>query len=283
MPSPSALHPPSSTMPRRGFTLMELLVVLGVIMILFGMAFPMVSTAINRGKSAECQNNLRQWGLALGMYLDDSGGVFPTDGSTGGGNLADPRSTNAWFNLLPPYVQETPMEELARTGTIRVPGAGRSMYICPSSPVERNLLADFSAKTSAGARQRTYYNSYAYNWWIDNAKPGRPDLGTLLRLSQIRSASTFVVFADSPTGHWRGGEMGGAHPGYRYSKTHPTAMAESEQGHAFRHGGRANICFADGHVRTFRKRDIWFSGMTTHHNYGGIQWNPMNDNLRGGL
>ncbi len=275
-PFPPAGHPSA-------FSLMELLVVLGVIMILFAMAFPMINAAIARGKSAECQNNLRQWGLALGMYLDDSGGVFPTDGSGAGGNVADPRNTNAWFNLLPPYVQQPTMIELERAGTIRVPGTGKSLYICPSSPAERDLLADYSRKTSAGASQRTYYNSYAYNWWIDNVKPGRPDLGTLLRLSQIRTPSLFVVFADSPTGYWRGGEMGGALPGYRYSKTHPTAMAESEHGNAFRHAGRANVCFADGHVRTFRTRDIWFSGMTTQHNYGGIQWNPMNDNLRGGF
>jgi len=104
-----------------------------------------------------------------------------------------------------------------------------------------------------------------------------------MRLSQVKNAHLFAVFADSSTGFWKGGEGGGSTPSYRYAKTIPPAMAEAEDGNAFRHAGRANVCFADGHVATYRRQDLWFKGMTEFHNYGGVQWNPLNDKLDGSL
>lgn len=270
-----------------GFTLIELLVVLFVIMILSGLSYPMVSLALAKGKSAECQNNLKQWGLALGIFLDENRGSFPTDGSSGeeggGGtyNSASPTVESAWFNVLPPYVGEKPMKDLAEQGRIRVPGSGKSMFLCPASPIEPKLLADYKPDRKGNAKQNTYYNSYGYNWWIDNAKGGHRDFSDVLRQSQIVKASIFAVFADSSTGHWQGGEGGGSLPSYRYSKLHPTSMAEPNKGHAFRHAGRANVCFLDGHVNTYRVKQIWFKGMKSADNFGGVQWNPMNERLDG--
>ncbi len=265
---------------RAGFSLIELLVVIAIIAILAAIVSPVINTAMARGKSVECQNNLKQWGLALGMYLDEHNGVFPTDGSKVGGNVADPMSTNAWFNLLPPYVGQSTMAQMRDNGRIAVPGGGKSMFICPASPIEGKLLADYNKTDSRGyGSQETYYNSYGYNWWIDNSKGNRADISKLMRSSQVKNPKAFAVFADSPTGHWKGGEGGGSTPSYRYAKTHPTAMAEAERGNAFRHAGRANVCFADGHVASFARHGLWFKGMTTDDNCGGVQWNPLNDDL----
>jgi len=62
---------------KRGFTLIELLVVIAIIAILAAILFPVFAQARERARAAACVSNLKQIGLALQQYLNDSDGGFP--------------------------------------------------------------------------------------------------------------------------------------------------------------------------------------------------------------
>ncbi len=131
-----------STPRPRGFTLIELLVVVAIIAILIGLLVPAVQKVRESAARTQCQNNLKQIGLALHTYHDAYKRLPPPRGNY----VPTPLFTEfrGWMCEILPYVEQGPLARMMYTnpwytGFFATYNTPVNLYLCPSDP--RDLRA----------------------------------------------------------------------------------------------------------------------------------------------
>ena len=134
----------------RGFTLVELLVVVAILAALMALVIPAVQGVRESGRRMQCQGNVRQLAQACRNY-ENANGTLPTQGDGGwpgsaqnGGRLGDPNATGlaagGWLYVILPFIEQQPLFDLGfgLTSTalhnqmkIRI-GTAVPLYTCPN-------------------------------------------------------------------------------------------------------------------------------------------------------
>lgn len=239
----------SETADRRGFTLVELLVVIGIIALLISILLPALNRAREEGKRVQCLSNMRQVGVAAIMYTNEAKGMLPTSGE------GPPQKKFDWVYWQPassaaPYNDPTQCS-LARYLSATSPQAIANIYTCPSDPTDQHY-------SNYGGRP-PYPYSYTINAWIsgDNSRVGNsksPNITPyILRITQVRRASEKIWFAEEDMNTINDGMFAPeGSSGDTIADRHEVKRAAGTKTGE----GRGNVVFCDGHASLFNRADL---------------------------
>ena len=247
-----------------GFTIVELLVVIAIIAILAAMLLPALARAKEKANQISCLNNLKQWGLAMGMYAEDNSQYYPASRDLlyvaspdhnpvwsemyADATASPPIGLSDWFNSLPPYVSSRPLWQYGASSlSNNVFTYSRSIYICPSAAAIPSIPPDPNSLTGIqpGVGPGPTFN-YGMNQRINFNLPSPANVPeTPFKITQAVHASAFVVFSEQRV-HQSETPYYGTTP-QDLSSTYNWCNRFSG-----RHSAGGNIVFGDAHAAYFR-------------------------------
>jgi prepilin-type N-terminal cleavage/methylation domain-containing protein/prepilin-type processing-associated H-X9-DG protein len=231
---------PSSHTRRKAFTLVELLVVIGIIAVLIGILLPALGRARAQARLVGCQANLRSIGQAIAIYCVQSKGTLPYGWYDGDASPPDSSKAIKWPALLlstlnPKYDPTFNGSKASGADTAKM----REMFFCPEVPNTGALNSSGNSHYLCHPRLMPYVGLGA----SEQEKPGpahRPlcvKVGSVKRAAEIvlvfdgsmvfdSTTNNFVPAYDTPVGDWL--DRGAFHGYY----SHTTYLVDTRLGGA---------------------------------------------------
>ena len=263
----------------QGFTLIELLVVIAIIATLAGMLLPALAKAKGKAKGSVCTNNLKQWGIAVQVYVSENDDKLPwawTQSLSYGAPNGNPPYYNSATGgtLLSPY--------LTTPGNLPNEIVNNS-YDCPSQKHDDPNLVPHIAFTAANlkfvAKPRYRVNAYLGGSGLGPSPPGCAfsTVHNAVRLGTVTAPAEKVFAYDVLQVHYPYSVTPGTYTSWAtynnagdpsdFNNYSPTWYCPNI---GTPHDGRTQINFMDGRAELVHK--------TSPITFGGIPTGTANDN-----
>lgn len=279
----------------RAFTLVELLVVIGIIAVMISLLLPSLNRARESARQVQCLSNMQQISNATIAYCNENRGAYPGRAGQGADSWfnGDPKRYWGWiawqrkvdpfletinasgadlnitYSALAPYLggklyDHNPTNSTAYADYAAAKNASPSLdqiYRCPSDLIYQRVA--FSGDNNGG--RGLYRYSYSMNICFGNKRPN--DMGTLLlakphmKNSRLRRASQKIIYIDESEKSVNNGEY---NPTTSWANADDpnkdySAIAERHEVKSKRNSqdARGNVAFADGHAEFFSRTDAF--------------------------